>query len=968
MQVPYDPFAGESLASGVDPPSGWIPFVAPPRGSTFFVGRGQVQQRQVSYLGASRPLPSQDEQTSFMPPRNLPAQPAPHPAHIPPTAPPFASMSRSPPRQTHKLPDPPPATNSRLPLPTSSSILVHSGFWDLLAATGSRFYSPTKIAMGVANGPATPFSPLSAAGNASDPFAKAMGAAAMGARSAPMPRQDDLRSRQKKRISVDMVGKPIRFAHLVHASDADQTQALLTRWQRDGQGKVGEPTWANPIKEAVRATQRATGVAEAQFARDRNVEGAVPLRVVNGLPDSVINGSPTTERASTAIEPDVSFDTGVAVEDDGGAADFASPLVPPQSPFLSRNDSAESVVIAPSPSRGTNNVETFAKGGTTRFSPTASARPGAPVSFDRLPSSPLASPALGDRFEDPLSLSSFVPSLATIERAVAAKVFLETRYHAILKQRRPRETRKALLEKELARLNLSDKERMRVRDAWVLSESEYLRDTRNRVTASSFVKLKTIGHGAFGVVSLVREKGSGEVYAMKQIRKADMLKKGQEGHIRAERDLLATASTSTRWTVKLAYSFQDADHLYLVMQFMSGGDLLTRLIEEDTFSEAAARFYVAEMILSLREVHQTLGAIHRDIKPDNWLIDSNGHLAISDFGLATDLQFSHDGAYYEQHRRELLYKHGIDLEDASGRVPEGRRSFDPPRPERDDEKTASVLTWRDMSRRKQAFSVVGTTNYMSPEVLRGRGYGVASDWWSVGVIMFECLYGYPPFVTKSRQETRNKILSWRRNLRFPSKPRVSREAQDLIMHLICEPEDRLGSPATGGGARPNSMIQQRRSGFLSVASGAVAGGIANDGAEELMSHTWFRGLDWSTLHQQKPPFVPELSDPADCRYFDDGIEPEPLPAPEIAPGVPAPDTTRDPLLRHPEQGADLLKLRKELAFAGWTFKQPKRQVYDLKRGLDPELFGKADAKGTYRGRSTLRPTGAGSSFIRSLSV
>lgn len=118
------------------------------------------------------------------------------------------------------------------------------------------------------------------------------------------------------------------------------------------------------------------------------------------------------------------------------------------------------------------------------------------------------------------------------------------------------------------------------------------------------------------------------------------------------------------------------------------------------------------------------------IKPDNWLIDSNGHLAISDFGLATDLQFSHDGAYYEQHRRELLYKHGIDLEDASGCVPEGRRSFDPPRSERDDEKTASVLTWRDMSRRKQAFSVVGTTNYMSPEVLRGRGYGVASDWWS----------------------------------------------------------------------------------------------------------------------------------------------------------------------------------------------------------------------------------------------
>lgn len=131
---------------------------------------------------------------------------------------------------------------------------------------------------------------------------------------------------------------------------------------------------------------------------------------------------------------------------------------------------------------------------------------------------------------------------------------------------------------------------------------------------------------------------------MKQLRKADMLRKGQEGHVRAERDLLAAASTSTRWTVRLAYSFQDVDNLYLVMTFMSGGDLLTLLIEKDTFPESMARFYIAEMVLAISETHRVLGAIHRDVKPDNFLFDANGHIAISDFGLASDMHWSHDGA------------------------------------------------------------------------------------------------------------------------------------------------------------------------------------------------------------------------------------------------------------------------------------------------------------------------------------
>jgi protein-serine/threonine kinase len=153
------------------------------------------------------------------------------------------------------------------------------------------------------------------------------------------------------------------------------------------------------------------------------------------------------------------------------------------------------------------------------------------------------------------------------------------------------------------------------------SETAHLRETRRRINVNSFVRLKTIGHGAFGVVMLVEERGTGTVYAMKQLRKADMLRKHQEGHVRAERDIMIRASDTSRWIVRLCYSFQDNDHLYLVMEFMGGGDLLNLLIERDVFSEDFARFYFAEMVLAVQEAHR-LGYIHRDIKPDNFLFDS----------------------------------------------------------------------------------------------------------------------------------------------------------------------------------------------------------------------------------------------------------------------------------------------------------------------------------------------------------
>ncbi|CAK7272602.1 hypothetical protein SEPCBS57363_005213 [Sporothrix epigloea] len=187
--------------------------------------------------------------------------------------------------------------------------------------------------------------------------------------------------------------------------------------------------------------------------------------------------------------------------------------------------------------------------------------------------------------------------------------------------------------------------------------------------ATGFETLKVLGKGSFGTVRLVREKAlpyddpatarkkKKQFYAMKVIRKSEMIRFGQEGHIRAERDFLVS-SEGSNWAVPLIASFQDVANLYLVMEYMPGGDFLGLLNRENILDEAVARFYIAEMILAVEEAH-ALNYIHRDIKPDNFLISASGHLKISDFGLAFDGHWSHESRYYSSTRYSLLQNLGI---------------------------------------------------------------------------------------------------------------------------------------------------------------------------------------------------------------------------------------------------------------------------------------------------------------------
>ncbi|KAI6785697.1 uncharacterized protein J7T54_006031 [Emericellopsis cladophorae] len=276
----------------------------------------------------------------------------------------------------------------------------------------------------------------------------------------------------------------------------------------------------------------------------------------------------------------------------------------------------------------------------------------------------------------------FEPTIATVERAAAAKVYLEVRlneklYLADSRARRMRHLEAQLYysphlregEKDIVRSGVLTQESCHLRELRVL-EAKSEAAARGTIDASPFLDhyepVRVLGKGSFGVVKLVREKNQDQsaaqhkqVYAMKIIRKSEMLRNSQEGHLRAERDFLV-ASEHAEWVVTLMCSFQDAANLYLVMEYMPGGDFLGLLVRENILVESVACFYIAEMILAVEETHR-LKFIHRDIKPDNFLISATGHLKISDFGLAFDGHWSHDLSYYNYHRYSLCKKLNLDL-------------------------------------------------------------------------------------------------------------------------------------------------------------------------------------------------------------------------------------------------------------------------------------------------------------------
>ncbi|KAL3669229.1 hypothetical protein V7S43_005612 [Phytophthora oleae] len=450
-------------------------------------------------------------------------------------------------------------------------------------------------------------------------------------------------------------------------------------------------------------------------------------------------------------------------------------------------------------------------------------------------------------------------SNSTREKAKATKAYLEQKYATMKREREESRERRNTLEQQMAALRLTERKKEQYRQELRSKELQSLRHQRKRLAVGDFQPLAVIGRGAFGEVRLVRKRDSGEIFALKSLEKSAMVLKNQVGHVKAERDILASADQDNKWLVTLHYSFQDDHRLYMVMEYLPGGDLMGLLMKEDTLNEATTRFYAAEMVLAIQSVHD-LGYIHRDMKPDNVLLDAHGHLKLTDLGLCKKMDSRVDLLPVSQHAMNPEQAAAAAAA-ATTRGGGGGNSVDASRS-------------KPFSRNRQvAFSTVGTPDYIAPEVLAQKGYGKECDWWSMGVILYECLVGYPPFYADEPVQTCRKIVNWKQSFGFPPEAiaRLSPQCMDFVRRLICNAENRLGT-------------------------GSV---------EEIKQHPWFHGVDWSTLRSIRAPYVPpgggpqfdyvlnqlQVNDPEQCgpQYqelvrqitsnFDEFTEPCELPAP-----------------------------------------------------------------------------------------
>ncbi|GLD92071.1 hypothetical protein PINS_up000604 [Pythium insidiosum] len=302
---------------------------------------------------------------------------------------------------------------------------------------------------------------------------------------------------------------------------------------------------------------------------------------------------------------------------------------------------------------------------------------------------------------------------------------------------------------------------------------------RGVVGPQDFELLCVIGQGAFGKVVQVRHTPSQEILAMKIVSKKYVVKHKSVAYLQAERDIMTKINHP--FLISLRYAFQTPSNLYIVMPFVAGGELFHHLHKEGLLLQDAARFYAAEMVLALEHLH-SLGIIHRDLKPENVLLDSDGHIRLTDFGLAKEM---------------------ADEEDS-------------------------------------ATTMCGTHEYMPPEMIRGKAYNQAADWWALGALIYEMVTGYPPFVHKNRKKLHHKILNEKLSL-----PKwLSSDTHSILKQLLeRNVEKRLGSGKS-------TMFKVK-------------------GVQAIKNHAFFRGIDWHLLAQKQvtPPIVPSVSSAVDTAYF-----------------------------------------------------------------------------------------------------
>ncbi|ORX98577.1 kinase-like protein [Basidiobolus meristosporus CBS 931.73] len=298
-----------------------------------------------------------------------------------------------------------------------------------------------------------------------------------------------------------------------------------------------------------------------------------------------------------------------------------------------------------------------------------------------------------------------------------------------------------------------------------------LKPEKYRLRLSDFVILRTIGTGSFGRVHLVQLKANGRFYAMKVLKKTEVVRLKQVEHVNHERAVLELCHNT--FLVNIIGSFQDTTNLYMVMEYVAGGELFSYLRKFQRFPGYVAKFYAAEVTLAFEYLH-TKSIIYRDLKPENVLLNSQGHIKITDFGFA---------------------------------------------------KYVPDITW----------TLCGTPDYLAPEIIQSKGYGSAVDWYSLGILIFEMLAGYPPFYDDDHFKLYEKIIAGK--IRWP--PHIDADARDLIKKLTTAD--------------------------LTKRYGNLKGGV-----QDIKNHKWFAEIDWNRLErlEVQPPIVPIVTSDGDTSNYD----------------------------------------------------------------------------------------------------
>ncbi|KAG6331083.1 hypothetical protein ID866_8005 [Astraeus odoratus] len=406
-------------------------------------------------------------------------------------------------------------------------------------------------------------------------------------------------------------------------------------------------------------------------------------------------------------------------------------------------------------------------------------------------------------------------------KATVAQLYFLDYYFQCLGYLASRKERRARFDADTSKRQLTASDYAAEFKSYCGRERVLLRKRRAKLRVEQFHIIAQVGQGGYGEVFLARKQETGEVCALKKMRKRTLSKMDEVRHVLVERDILT--ATKTPWLVRLLYAFQDSENVYLAMEYVPGGDFRTLLNNSGVLKEEHARFYIGEMFVAVNELHK-LGYIHRDLKPENFLVDGTGHVKLTDFGLAT-------GALNPKRIESMKIKlDKVKDNQVVYRSTLERRSI-----------------YRSIRREdpRYADSIVGSPDYMAPEVLRGKPYTYAVDYWSLGCILFEFLAGFPPFSGGTPEETWTNLKNWTKVLRRPEYDKP----EDLIFNLTDIAWDAVTRLISHASVRYSSISQ-------------VSG------------HPFFDGVKWEDLRSTRAPFVPALDSEIDTGYYDDFTSPE----------------------------------------------------------------------------------------------